>query len=131
MPTNEELDAADKKHEAAIAELRAGLREQRELISKHDQHIKRLDDFMTELRESIATKEDIAGLRSDLRERLDRDELLDERLDHYRQRIVDLETERTEKVASKETRFNRLMSWAMIALFIGEIVIGWLGLRHG
>lgn len=131
MPTNEELHAADKKHESAIAELRAGLQEQRELIARHDQHIKRLDDFMGELRESLATKEDIAGLRADLRERLDRDELLDERLDHYRQRIVDLESEKAERANEHESRFNRRMSWAMVALFLGELVLGWMGLRHG
>jgi chromosome segregation ATPase len=131
MLTIDELHEADMKHEAAIAELRAGQKELRDLGSRHDAHIKLLDDMMVELRETLATKEDIAGLRSDLRERLDRDELLDERIDHYRQRIVDLEVERAEKAAARDSRFNRGMSWAMIALFVGEILLGWLGLRHG
>jgi uncharacterized coiled-coil protein SlyX len=135
MPTNEELDAADKKHEAAIAELRAGLREQRELISKHDQHIKRLDEFMTELRESIATKEDIAGLRSDLRERFARDELMDERLDHYRERLNTLEQDEGERDADKKHAQGMQINWLVVALFVGELAIAgvqlYLMVRHG
>lgn len=135
MPTNDELHAADQKHEAAIAELRAGLNEQRQLISRHDQHIKQLDDFMTELRESIATKDDIAGLRSDLRERLDRDELLDERLDHYRDRIKVLEGDDEEREAEKKHAQGMTVNWLVVGLFVGEIVIAgvqlWLMVRHG
>lgn len=131
MPTMDELHKADKEHAAAIEELRRNVQQHDDVIKRHDTHIRRLDEFMSELRETLATKEDISGLRSDLRERLDRDELLDERLDHYRQRIVDLEAQRAERTAYSETKFNRRMSWVMIALFVGEIVIGWMGLRHG
>lgn len=131
MPTNEELHAADKKHEAAIEELRAGLKEQRELISRHDQHIKRLDDFMDELRETLATKDDIAGLRADLRER----EVLHERLDHYRERLQEMEAgdmdQRNEKKHAESMRVN----WMMVAMFVGELALAaatfWLMVRHG
>jgi chromosome segregation ATPase len=119
------------QHMAEIAELRKRVDVHQEIITRHDTHIARLDELMTELRESLATKEDIAGLRSDLRERLDRDELLDERLDHYRQRIVDLEAQRAASVSAKENRFNRRMSWAMVALFVGELILGWMGMRRG
>lgn len=130
-PTNEELHAADKRLEAAIEEMRRQRNHDSERLDRAEENISKLNAFMSELRESIATKEDIAGLRSDLRARLDRDEFLNERLDHYGQRVVDLETERAEHIASKETKFNRRMSWAMVALFIGELVLGWLGYARG
>ena len=131
MFTFEELHAADKKLAAEIEDIRRQRAHDAQRLDKAEENIERLNEFMSELRESIATKEDIAALRSDLRERLDRDEFLNERLDHYGQRVVDLETERSAMVASKEVRFNRRMSWAMVVLFIGEIAIGYLGLRHG
>lgn len=124
MPTNDELHAADQRHEAAIAELRAGLTEQRAIISRHDEHIGRLDEFMSELRESIATKDDIAGLRADLHERLARDELLDERLDHYRDRIKVLEGDDDEREAEKKHAQGMTINWLMVALFVGEIALG-------
>lgn len=124
MPSNDELHAADQRHEAAIAELRAGLMEQRAIISRHDEHIGQLDEFMRELRESIATKEDIAALRSDLRER----EGLHERLDHYRERLSEIEDDDKHAQGMK---INRLVVW----LFVGELAIAgsqlWFMVRHG
>ncbi|MGF6643107.1 hypothetical protein [Paraburkholderia sp. GAS82] len=128
MPTNDELHLADQKHAAAIEELRRQMHRQGEMIETHDIHIRRLDEFTAELRESLATKDDIQGLRADIRERLDRDQLLDERLDHYRQRIVDLETEREQKASARESRFSRNMNWAVLALFAVEVIVGALQL---
>lgn len=126
-----ELQANDREQARQIEELRESIRAHQDILGRHDKHILQLDTFMRELRDTLATKDDIAGLRADLRERLDRDELLTERLDHYKTRLVEVEEERAEKQTQHETRFNRRMSWAMVALFIGELVVGYLGLRHG
>jgi chromosome segregation ATPase len=134
MPTDkemQELHEADKRLAAAIEEMQRQRAHDSERLDRAEENISRLNEFMTELRESIATKDDIAGLRGDLRDRLDRDEFLNEKLEHYAGRVAELEEQRAERVASKETRFNRRMSWAMVALFVGELIIGWLGLRHG
>lgn len=100
-------------------------------IVKLDERVTRHDEIIAVLCESLATKEDIASLRADLRERFDRDEFLHERLDHYGKRVGELETEKSENQAAGEHRFNRRMSWAVLVLFVGEVVLGWLGLRHG
>lgn len=123
-----ELQANDREQARQIEELRQSIRDHQDILGRHDKHILQLDSFMRELRDTLATKEDIAGLRTDLQER---DEFVSERIDHYRNRIVDIEQEKSDEVANKETKFNRRMSWAMVALFVGEIIIGYLGLRHG
>lgn len=115
MPTAEELHEADKRHEQAIEELR-------DAIERHEKHLERLDECMEEMRSTLATREDIRDLRADLRDRFD----------HYRVRMDAIEGQHDDHAAQRESRFNRRMSWAMVALFVGELVLGWLGLRgHG
>jgi uncharacterized coiled-coil protein SlyX len=134
MPTNEELHAADQRLEARISEMeRQRAHDSRRLATAED-NIAKLDEVMAELRDSIATKDDIAGLRADLRER----EGLHERLDHYRDRLHSMESEDADQVesraAARETRFNRRMSWAMVFLFIIEVAQGGVeiwGRLHG
>lgn len=118
-------------YDMAIAELRK--RESAEAIAivKLDERVSKHDDIIKVLTESLATKDDIADLRNDLRERLDRDELLDERLDHQRQRMKELEEAQKEKSAAKEHSFNRNMSWAMLAMFLWECILTWIGTHHG
>lgn len=118
-------------YEMAIAELKTRKDAASIAILKLDERVTQHDELIGVLTESLATKEDIAALRSDLRERLDRDELLEERMALQSQRIDDLRLDRAEEDAARETRFNRRMSWAMVALFLGELVLGWLGLHHG
>lgn len=134
MPTNEQFHEADQEHAVAIADLQRRVSEHDETLARHDQHIKRLDDFMVELRESLATKDDIQALRSDLRDRMDRSELFDERLDHYRQRIVDLEAEHIAESHASESEFARNMNWAVVGLFAIEVVVGalqlWIMTHH-
>lgn len=112
----------------AISELRKRVDEHQQTLARHDQHIKRLDDFMVELRESLATKDDIQALRTDMNNRMDRSELVDERLDHYRQRIVDLEAERLAESHANEAKVARSFNWAVVALFVIEVVVGALQL---
>jgi hypothetical protein len=130
MPTNEELHAADQRHEQDIAALRASLREQGVLIERHDAHLVRLDALVAEIRESVATKDDIAGLRADLRER----EALHERLDHYRDRLADMEAEDTQRKSDDQHAQGMKINWVMVVLFVGELILGALqlwGPRHG
>lgn len=108
----------------AIAELKTRKDAASIAILKLDERVTQHDEIIGVLTESLATKEDIADLRADLRERLDRDGLLDERIAMYRQQVDDMR-------AGHETRFNRRMSWAMVALFVGELILGWFGLNHG
>jgi len=115
----------------AIAELRTRQSAEAIAIVKLDERVSKHDEIIKVLTESLATKDDIADLRSDIRERLDRDELLDERLDHQRQRIAELEAERKEKKSADEHSFNRRMSWAMLAMFLWECVLTWVGMHHG
>lgn len=111
-------------YDMAIAELKKRADATDSAIERLDERVTKHDEIIAALCESLATKEDIAALRGDLRERLDRDELLDERIAMYRQQVDEMRS-------SHETRFNRRMSWAMVALFLGELVLGWLGLHHG
>lgn len=122
----------------AIAELKTRKDATAVAILKLDERVTQHDEIIGVLTESLATKEDIAALRNDLRERLDRDELLDERmalqsqrLDDIRSDQADIRSDQAEKNAARETRFNRRMSWAMVGLFIGELILGWFGLHHG
>ena len=115
----------------AIAELKKRADATESAIERLDERVTKHDEIIAALCESLATKEDVAALRGDLRERLDRDELLDERIAMYRQQVDDMRADRAEESATRETRFNRRMSWAMVALFIGELILGWLGLHHG
>lgn len=115
----------------AIAELKKRADATDNAIERLDERVTKHDEIIAALCESLATKEDIAELRSDLRERLDRDELLDERIAMYRQQVEDMRSDRAEENSARETRFNRRMSWAMVALFVGELILGWLGLHHG
>lgn len=115
----------------AIAELKTRKDAASIAILKLDERVTQHDEIISVLTESLATKDDIAGLRADLKERLDRDELLDERIAMYRQQVDDMRADRAEESATRETRFNRRMSWAMVALFLGELILGWFGLRHG
>jgi len=115
----------------AIAELKTRKDAASVAILKLDERVTQHDEIIGVLVDSLATKDDIKGLRDDLRERLDRDELLEERMAIQSQRIDDLRSDRAEEDAARETRFNRRMSWAMVALFVGELILGWLGLHHG
>jgi vacuolar-type H+-ATPase subunit I/STV1 len=129
-----ELLANDRLQAQAIEELRRNVRDHQEILGRHDRHISQLDTFMAELRDTLATKEDIAGLRADLRERLERDEFMVERLDHYKTRLDEVETEKAEVKTARETKFNRRMSWAMVVLFLMEIAQGVAqikGIFHG
>lgn len=125
------MDVQEKDHSVAIAELRTRRSAEAVAIVKLDALVSRHDDIIKVLTESLATKDDIADLRNDLRERLDRDELLDERLDHQRQRMKELEEAQKEKSAAREHSFNRRMSWAMAAMFLWECVLTWIGTHHG
>jgi len=118
-------------YDMAIAELRTRQSAEAIAIVKLDERVSKHDEIIKVLTESLATKDDIADLRNDIRERLDRDELLDERLDHQRQRIAELEAESKEKSAQKEHSFHRKMSWAMLAMFLWECILTWVGMHHG
>lgn len=118
-------------YDMAIAELKNRADATDKAIVCLDERVSEHDQIIATLCESLATKEDIAGLRSDLRERLERDELLDERIAMYRQQVDDMRSDQAEKKAARETHFNRRMSWAMVALFLGELILGWMGLHHG
>lgn len=118
-------------YDMAIAELKTRKDATAVAILKLDERVTQHDEIIGVLTESLATKEDIAALRNDIRERLDRDELLDERMALQSQRLDDIRSDQAEKNAARETRFNRRMSWAMVGLFIGELILGWFGLHHG
>lgn len=133
MPTNDELHQTDKRLEAAIDELRKQHEQGAKRLTQAEQHIQRLDEFMAELRESLATKDDIQGLRSDLQERFKRDDFTNERLGHYRQRIEDLEEERIQKLNVQESRKGRTLEWIVIGLVAIEAVVEvmmWMGSHH-
>lgn len=111
--TPEQLYEADKRHEAAITDLQRQLAERAEEIARHEQHLDRLDLLMEEMRASLATREDIRDLRADLRDRFD----------YYRKRLDDLEQERSEAENVDHIRHSKLMNWAMVGLFVVEVVI--------
>lgn len=67
MPTLEELHAADQAHAAAIAELRAGVAEHRDILQRHA-------EMITELRiayGNVATKADLAEVGQSLHSKID------------------------------------------------------------
>lgn len=122
----------------AIAELKTRKDAASIAILKLDERVTQHDEIIGVLTESLATKEDIAGLRADLRERLDRDSLFDERLDHYRDRIKILEVEDEERKTDKKHAESMRVSWLTVVLVAGEFVLGaavawlgWLGLHNG
>jgi CO dehydrogenase/acetyl-CoA synthase beta subunit len=131
MPTNEELHAADKRHEEAINAIKASLREQGVLIERHDLHLRRLDEIVTEIRDSVATKDDINGLREDLRSR----EALHERLDHYRDRLAEMEDAGSERREDEKHEQGMTINRIVVGLFLGELAIAamqlWFMVRHG
>lgn len=134
MPTAEELHATDQRPAAPVAELRPGRaeilalqNEMRDLRASTDKGIRGLDKTISEIRGALgelATKDDIDGLRDDLRERLDRDELLDEKIALVRGQVDEIRT-------AKENRFNRRMSWGMLFLFVVDVVLVALTVKHG
>lgn len=122
----------------AIAELKKRADATDMAIERLDGRVTKHDEIIAALCESLATKEDIAALRGDLRERLDRDELFDERLDHYRDRIKVLEGDDDERKTDKKHAESMRVSWVTVVLVAGEFVLGaavawlgWLGLHHG
>lgn len=125
MPTNEELHAADKRHEAAIAEIQRQMVERTEAIERHEQRLERLDSCMEEMRATLATREDIRDLRADLRDRFD----------HYRERIDALEDDDDDRRNDDKHAQGMKINWLMIALFVGELLLGgsqlYLMVRHG
>jgi hypothetical protein len=60
--------------------------------------------------------------------------LVDDRLDHYRERLEALEQARDDHAEEKESRHARAINWAMLGLFVIEVIIGtaelWM-MRHG
>jgi len=106
-----------------------------ERVTKHDEIIEFLATSVEFLTNSVATREDFAGLRGDLRER---DEIAAERMDYYRDRLLEMERKHADDLASRasqatsnEGKFNRRMTWAMTIMFLGELILGWMGLHHG
>lgn len=125
MPTNEELHAADKRHEAAIKEIQRQMVERTEAIERHEQRLERLDSCMEEMRATLATREDIRDLRADLRDRFD----------HYRQRMDALEGDDGDRKNDEKHAESMKVNWMMVAMFVGELIIGgatlYLMVRHG
>jgi predicted nucleic acid-binding Zn-ribbon protein len=114
-------------YDMAIAELKTRRDAASIAIVKLDERVTKHDEIIEVLVDSLATKDDIAGLRTDLRER---DELAAERMDHYRERIMSLEEKHAAELASRaaqatasEGRFNRRMSWGMLILFVVDVVL--------
>jgi cob(I)alamin adenosyltransferase len=69
MPTLDDLQEADRKHEAAIAAVEARLNGHDTMLKEHQAHLFRLDETMAAVRESmgkVATKDDIMGLRTEI-----------------------------------------------------------------
>ncbi|MFM0263337.1 hypothetical protein [Paraburkholderia sediminicola] len=60
--------------------------------------------------------------------------LYDDRFEHCERRIKELEDARDEKAEANESRLGRQMNWAMLSLFVIEVVIGgveiWMMFRH-
>lgn len=60
--------------------------------------------------------------------------LYDDRFEHCERRIKELEDARDEKAIARESRRGWWMNWAMLSLFMVEVVIGgveiWLMFRH-
>lgn len=60
-------------------------------------------------------------------------ELVDDQFEHLKLRVATLEDEQTESVDAKASKHGRWMNWAMLGLFVLEVVIGvveiWM-LRH-
>jgi hypothetical protein len=108
-------------YEMAIAELKTRKDAASIAILRLDEKVAQHDDILVD---SLATKEDIAGLRSDLRERLDRDDLIDEKLAHYQERLKQVESDDKEERAAAEHRHQRRMNWAVVVLFVVEIAQG-------
>lgn len=104
----------------AIAELKTRKDPVAIAIVTIDQRVTKTEEIIEFLTDSIPTKEDFAGLRSDLRER---DEIAAERMDHYRERIVTLEERHAAQSTANEGRFNRRMSWGMLFLFVIDVVL--------
>jgi hypothetical protein len=122
-------------YDMAIAELKSRQAATDAAVAKLDERVTKHDEIIEFLMGSVATKEDFAGLRGDLRER---DEIAAERMDYYRDRLLEMEKKhaadlanRAEQTTANEGKFNRRMSWAMVIMFVGELVLGWLGLHHG
>jgi hypothetical protein len=111
-------------YDMAIAELKTRRDAASIAIVKLDEKVAQHDDIIGVLVDSLATKEDIAGLRSDLRERLDRDDLIDEKLAHYQDRLKQVESVDKEERAAAEHRHQRRMNWAVVVLFVVEIAQG-------
>ena len=75
MTTMDELQAADRKHEAAIAELRARLNSHDEDLARHESMIEKLNEAVTLIRETcakVATKDDVMKLSQNIDEKFNR-----------------------------------------------------------
>jgi hypothetical protein len=120
-------------YDMAIAELKTRRDAASIAIVKLDERVTKHDEIIEVLIDSLATKDDIGGLRSDLRER---DELAAERMDYYRERIVAIEERHAAELANRaaqatasDGRFNRRMSWGMLLLFVIDVVLVALQLK--
>jgi hypothetical protein len=60
--------------------------------------------------------------------------LYDDRFEHCERRIKELEDARDEKVEARDARRGWWMNWAMLSLFVVEVIIGgveiWMMFRH-
>lgn len=75
MPTIEDLYAADQEHAMAISELKARLSSHDDTLERHERHLAKLDETVIMLREglmTVAKKDDIADLRKDINEQVQR-----------------------------------------------------------
>jgi hypothetical protein len=121
----------NREHDVQIAELRARVDAHDEVLQRHDENIGHLNDFMVELRNTLATKDDISALREDLRSR----EALHERFDNYRDRLAEMESEGSERRDEEKHEQGMTINRIVVGLFVGELVIEamqlWLMVRHG
>lgn len=104
----------------AISELRTRQDAASIAILKLDERVTKHDEIIEFLMGSVSTKEDFAGLRSDLRER---DEIAAERMDYYRERLISIEEKHAAQATANEGKFNRRMSWGMLFLFVIDVVL--------
>lgn len=75
MTIMDELQAADRRHEAAIAEIRARLTGHDEDIQRHEQMIGKLNETVAVIREAVAkvaTKDDVMSLSRNIDEKFNK-----------------------------------------------------------
>lgn len=115
----------------AITELKKRADATDDAIARLDERVTKHDEIIAVLCDSLATKDDIASLHSAIRERHGREDLQDERIDFYKQQLDALHAAQTQESHQGDSRFNRRMSWAMLAMFVWECGLTWIGMKHG